>query len=62
MKRLKEIDCSREETKRLLKEHGRYNLIPAEYGGWLVPDVVQVLFLKVVELEERIEKMENVQK
>jgi len=59
MKRLCEIDCTREEAQKITKEYGRYKFYPAECGGWIVSDVVQIMFFKVIELESRIEQIEK---
>lgn len=58
MKRLSEIDCTREEAQKITKNYGRYKFYPAECGGWLPSDVIQIMFFKVIELEARIEQLE----
>lgn len=59
MKRLCEIDCTREEAQKITAEDGRHKFYPAEFGGWLPSDVIQIMFFKVIELEDRIEQLEK---
>lgn len=58
MKRLCEIDCTREEAQKITTNYGRYKFYSAECGGWIPTDVIQIMFFKVIELEARIEQLE----